>query len=199
MNDSLSLEDRRALLELARSAIGAKLSGTPFDDMATTRLVKMSVMLSEPRGCFVTIHKRHRLRGCIGNIRPVFALATAVVRNARSAAFEDPRFPPLTVQEFSTIDLEISVLSIPQEIKFNDADDLKKKIQAGIHGVVISKGSNTATYLPQVWEQLPDKEAFLSQLCIKAGLLPGQWQHPETTIEVYTAEFFGETQFSIVS
>ncbi|MBW2100218.1 MAG: AmmeMemoRadiSam system protein A, partial [Deltaproteobacteria bacterium] len=148
--------------------------------------------LMEHRGCFVTLHKNCELRGCIGNIEPISSLAEGVKQNAINAAFKDPRFPPLKKDELPDVTIEISVLTIPRVIDFEDGEDLKRKLQPGIHGVILSKGFCCATFLPQVWEQLPDKEIFLEHLCQKGGLGKKSWQNTETTVKVYEAECFSE-------
>jgi AmmeMemoRadiSam system protein A len=151
--------------------------------------------LFEERGCFVTLHKKGRLRGCIGSIEPVSKLWTCIEENAENAAFHDPRFPALKNEELSEIDIEISVLTVPKEIYFKDGEDLKRQLIPLSHGVILQKGARRATFLPQVWKQLPEKEGFLERLCLKAGLPSNAWQEPETQVKVYQAEVFGELDF----
>jgi AmmeMemoRadiSam system protein A len=112
--------------------------------------------------------------------------------NARNSAFRDPRFPPLEADELPAVDIEISVLSVPIVLQYDDADDLLKKLQPGIHGVIISKAWHSATFLPQVWEQLPDTKSFLEHLCLKAGLEKNSWKTGDLTVKVYTVEYFSE-------
>jgi AmmeMemoRadiSam system protein A len=125
-----------------------------------------STILKEDRGCFVTLHKYGQLRGCIGTIEPVCLLAECVEENARNAAFKDPRFPRLSAEELPDIDIEISVLSVPERLDFKDGNDLKRQLRPNVNGVILSHGMRRSTFLPQVWEQLPDKELFLEQLCL---------------------------------
>lgn len=190
MKGTISSEDRAALLKLARSAIEAKLA----DGAAVQRPSAPSPVMGELRGCFVTLHKGGRLRGCIGNIEPAHPLVEGVERNARNAAFHDPRFKPLSAGECKDIDIEISVLTVPETIDFTDGEDLKSKLLPRVHGVILSRGTQRATFLPQVWEQLPDKEQFLQRLCLKGGMPAQAWQDPQTKVQVYRAEVFGEKE-----
>jgi AmmeMemoRadiSam system protein A len=185
---NLTDEDRNCLLKLARSAIAAEL----IDGFEVRRPARPSGALEEKSGCFVTLHKDDRLRGCIGTIEAARSLLSAVEENARNAAFRDPRFPPLTADELPAVDIEISVLSVPQELAYGGADDLLEKLQAGTHGVIISSGWHSATFLPQVWDQLPVKTSFLEQLCLKAGLDKNCWKTGATSVKVYTVEHFSE-------
>lgn len=185
---NLTPEDRKALVTLARSAITAELD----DSAVVQRPQILSEALEEKRGCFVTLHKKDKLRGCIGTIEPVRPLVDNVEENARHAAFKDPRFPALTADELPEIDLEVSVLTIPEILAYKDPFDLKQKLIPGSHGVIISKGWHSATFLPQVWEQLPDPQTFLSHLCRKAGMDTNCWQHEDVIVKVYRAEYFSE-------
>ncbi len=188
MKESLSAEDRKALLDLARSAIEARLvkGGTVKRPQST------SLALTRDGGCFVTLHKHGQLRGCIGSLEPVSSIIECVETNAKNAAFQDPRFPPLGPEELSEIDIEVSILSVPQEVRFKDGEDLKRQLEPLVHGVILSQGYHRSTFLPQVWKQLPDKDKFLEHLCLKGGMSPTAWQNPETKVEVYKAEVFGE-------
>ena len=191
MKERVSAQDRKALLRLARSAIEARLvKGAELEKPS-----QVSPVLNELGGCFVTLHKHGQLRGCIGTIEPVCTLLECVEKNAQSAAFGDPRFPSLSVEELKEIDIEISILSVPEPLSFKDGDDLKRKLKPNVHGVILCRGINRSTFLPQVWEQLPDKEEFLEHLCLKGGMSSKAWQDTETKVEVYEAEVFGENDF----
>ena len=185
---TLSDDDRNCLLKVARSAITAELVG----GAEVIRPAKPSTALQEKCGCFVTLHKNKALRGCIGTIEAAHSLLAGVEDNARNSAFRDPRFSPLEADELPAVDIEISVLSVPIALKYDDADDLLKKLQPGIHGVIISKAWHTATFLPQVWKQLPDTISFLEHLCLKAGLEKNSWKTGDLTVKVYTVEYFSE-------
>ncbi len=189
MKETLSAQDRGCLLRLARTAIEARL----LEGAKVERPTGTSSVLNEVRGCFVTVHKRGQLRGCIGTIEPTCSLLECVEKNAKNAAFGDPRFPPLGADELQEIDIEISVLSVPEAVRFSDGEDLKRKLEPNVHGVILSRGMNRSTFLPQVWKQLPDKEKFLEHLCLKGGMPAKAWQEPETRVEVYEAEVFGES------
>jgi hypothetical protein len=191
MKERLSTKDRKALLRLARSAIEARL----VKGAKVERPHQVSSVLNELRGCFVTLHKHGQLRGCIGTIEPIYPLLECVEKNAQSAAFDDLRFSRLSADELKEIDVEVSVLSVPEALSFKDGEDLKRKLKPNVHGVILSRGAHRSTFLPQVWKQLPAKEQFLEQLCLKGGMSPKAWQDPETKVEVYEAEVFGENDF----
>ncbi|MFC1810145.1 AmmeMemoRadiSam system protein A [Patescibacteria group bacterium] len=166
------------LKELAHNTIAAELD---IEELKDWRFHESE--FKEKRGVFVTLEIEGNLRGCIGNIEPVYPLWEAVQRNAHEAAFGDPRFPSLTVDEFEDIDIEISVLTLPEKSTVD-------KIRPGMDGVVIQQGVYKATYLPQVWEDIPDKEQFLSSLCMKAGLGPDTWKNEEIEVFTYQVEKF---------
>lgn len=178
---------KKYLLALARSTIAAQLKLDNENPGICDDLI-----LKEERGVFVTLHINGLLRGCIGNIMPVYKLEEAVKNNAVSAAFHDPRFLPLSPAEFKEIDLEISVLTVPKKINYQNTDDLLAKLEPLKHGVILKHGYNEATYLPQVWEDLRDKEIFLSSLCNKAGLNGSTWKSGRMEVSVYEAEIFRE-------
>jgi len=119
-------------------------------------------------------------------------LIEGIKENSINAAFKDPRFHPLTKEEFDRIEIEISILTPPQELSYTDADDLLKKLRPGIDGVIIKKGFYEATFLPQVWDQLSEKEEFLSHLCLKAGLSPDSWKKEKLHVSTYQVQAFEE-------
>ena len=162
---------KEVLLKLARAAIaeGVGLSYT----LDLQELIDQNPWLKEDGACFVTltIGEHEMLRGCIGSIvahRPLFE---DLIHNAKSAALNDPRFPSLSQEEFDQITVEVSILTSPQEVVYGSIDELKSKIRTGIDGVILKHdAAHQATYLPQVWEQLPDFEGFFMNLCMKAGM-----------------------------
>lgn len=185
----LSHKDQVFLLQLARSVIEGKLR----DGRPPRPPTDLSPALSEKRGCFVTLHAGKALRGCIGTIEPVQPLVEAVVENAMNAAFQDPRFTPLRENEVSQIELEISVLTVPETLSFSDGEALLSLLKPGAHGVILEKGWHRSTFLPQVWEQLPDPQQFLSHLCRKAGLSGECWRLSDITVKTYEAFYFSES------
>ncbi len=189
---SLTDADKDALLRIARSTIAAKLTG----QQAAWRPDEPSPTLLEKRGCFVTLHLNGALRGCIGTIEPASPLMEGVAENALNAAFRDPRFPPLTENEADRAQIEISALTVPAPLAFTDPEDLKNRLIPGKHGVILSKGWHRSTFLPQVWEQLPDPEVFLSHLCRKAGMGADCWRDPDIGVMVYAALYFSESESS---
>lgn len=184
----LTVSDQAFLLSLARHHITATLKDGPDIE----RPASLSPAVFEKRGCFVTLHQNRELRGCIGTIEPCQTLIDNIRENAAHAAFRDPRFSPVTLEELDTIDIEISVLTVPRVLTFQDGEDLKRQLKTGIHGVIISRGCQRSTFLPQVWEQLHDKELFLSSLCRKGGMGSDSWESTDTRVEVYTASYFSE-------
>ena len=150
--------------------------------------------LKEKRACFVTLTIEGDLRGCIGHILPQEALYKAVIDNARSAALHDPRFRPVGPSELARIHVEISVLTVPAPLKFRSPEELLAKLRPHVDGVVLQVGRGQATYLPQVWEQLPEKESFMSHLAEKAGLAADAWRSPAATVLVYQVEAFEEAK-----
>ena len=184
---TISLEDKRYLLQLARTVIldrlGEKTSPLP---------ARSSPVFMEKRGCFVTLHSNGQLRGCIGIIEPIKSLIDGVKENAVHAGFQDPRFSPVTLKEMEKITIEISILTKPVPLHFENTDDLKKLLKPDVHGVILSRNYCRATFLPQVWKQLPGTEDFLGNLCQKAGLEKTCWKDTKTTVEVYEVYVFSE-------
>jgi AmmeMemoRadiSam system protein A len=183
---ALSRTEKARLLHLARSAIV-----TWLDTGASPPLpADLAPIMLQKRGCFVTLHKHGALRGCIGTLEPVKALGACVVENAINAAFRDPRFTPLESSELPAVEIEISVLTPPRKLHFQDPEGLKKQLEPGKHGVILSQEGARATFLPQVWQQLPDVEAFLTHLCQKGGMPGACWKDPNTRVSVYEVEYF---------
>ena len=184
----ISTDDKRYLLQLARTVILDHLGEKPSAPLPA----RSTPEFMEKRGCFVTLHANGRLRGCIGIIEPIKSLIAAVKENAVHAGFHDPRFSPVTLQEMKHITIEISILTKPAPLNFQNADDLKKQLKPGVHGVILTHGCHRATFLPQVWEQLPRTEDFLGHLCQKAGVEKTCWKDTKTAVEVYEVSIFSE-------
>jgi uncharacterized protein len=142
--------------------------------------IRKEPLLGDEGASFVTLHKDGALRGCIGSIIAHRSLFDDIVSNTLSAALHDPRFPPLRQEELSSLDVEVSVLTPPEEINYNDYEDLCKKIVVGKDGLILQHGGYQGTFLPQVWEQLPNVYEFLEQLSYKAGSSPDIYAlHPK--------------------
>ncbi|MBN2768575.1 MAG: AmmeMemoRadiSam system protein A [Campylobacterales bacterium] len=178
------LMDKSILLNLARNAISDVLYGTHSVD---NKLKEKYGELQELRATFVTLNLSGNLRGCIGSLVARRSLFDDIVENAKAAAFSDPRFLPLSVEEFKNIEIEISLLTPPKALQYSDRGDLKNKLRVGIDGIILKSDGYQATFLPSVWEQLPTFELFFAHLCAKAGLEQDCLQrHPD--IYVYQAK-----------
>ena len=186
---SYSPEERQFLLDLARKSLveAARRRNPPNIDAA-----EVPVKLKQDRACFVTLTIDGNLRGCIGHILPQEPLYRAVIDNAQSAALHDTRFRPVSPEELDRIHIEISVLTVPAPLKYASPEDLLAKLRVGVDGVVLRVGRAQSTYLPQVWEKIRDKEAFMSTLAEKAGLAPSAWRDPRAAVLTYQVEAFEE-------
>ena len=174
-----SQQERELLLRLAHRSIDLALEGRSVDLTAPT------AHLAEPRGAFTTLHLEGELRGCIGYVLPTQSLYATVAEAARAAALDDPRFPPVTPLEAAHLKVEISVLSPLQPIR-------PEEVIVDQHGLVVTQGNRRGLLLPQVpteWKW--DRETFLAQTCLKAGLPADAWQHG-AQLQAFTAEVFGE-------
>ena len=181
-----STTERAALLGVALASIKSGLQ--------TGRALKPDAgnyppALTETRASFVTLNHDNTLRGCIGSLEPCTSLVSSVADNAYAAAFRDPRFPVLTLPELSGLTIQLSVLSPLQAVAYDSEADLLRQLQAGIDGWVIQEKGSRGTFLPSVWETLPDPRLFLEHLKQKAGLATDYWSD---TIEVwrYSTESF---------
>ena len=180
----LTNDEKRTLLSLARRAIDAYLAGGK-----SVALPPGKGELGQVCGAFVTLHKRGQLRGCIGNMIGRGPLVETVRDMAIAAATQDPRFPAVGSDELKDIDIEISVLSPMRQIK--DVGEIK----VGTHGLLMRRGIYQGVLLPQVATEYGwDRETFLRHTCLKAGLPTEAWKDPETTIEIFSAEVFGEKE-----
>jgi len=182
MEHQLTVDEKRVLLALARDTITQYVT-----ERKRPPLPEADGILGEPCGAFVTIHKRGRLRGCIGNMIGRGPLVELIQEMAIASATQDPRFHPLSREELSEIDIEISVLSPMRKI--TDVNE----IEVGKHGILMSRGMFQGVLLPQVATEYGwDRETFLMHTCLKAGLPEDAWKDPETNIEIFSAQVFGE-------
>lgn len=184
----LTKEEGEYLISLARKTIESKLFNRDLPEDKNNLTEKYL----EKRGTFVTLTMNNNLRGCIGHIIPQESLIEGIRINALNAAFEDPRFPPLSKNEWSNVKVEISILTEPEFLEYSDANDLLGKLRPGIDGVILKKGYAQSTFLPQVWEQLPDKRDFLTHLCMKAGMSGSEWKKGDLTVYTYQVQAFEE-------
>ncbi|WP_340122824.1 AmmeMemoRadiSam system protein A [Methylobacter svalbardensis] len=208
---SLNKDNRQRLLDLAKNSIRQGLQ--------TGRPIKIDLTdypreLTEPRATFVTLEINHQLRGCIGMLEAVRPLAEDIAENAYSAAFKDPRFPPLTAEELDNLDIHLSILTPAEPVTFGSEQDLLAQLRPGIDGLILEepeiydvankreqlppridgltleRGRRRGTFLPSVWEQLPEPEQFLRHLKQKAGL-PADYWSKNIRIYRYQAEIIG--------
>jgi len=175
-------EDRQALLQIARQSIEAGLAGKRHEPEPAD----FSADLQREGASFVTLNKDGALRGCIGTLEAYRPLVMDVAANAYAAAFRDPRFPGLRPAEFELIEYHISVLTAPEPMQVESEQDLLAQLRPQVDGLVIEEGYRRGTFLPSVWEQLPDPREFLSHLKRKAGLPPNYWSD-QIRISRYTS------------
>ncbi|RMG32974.1 MAG: AmmeMemoRadiSam system protein A [Planctomycetota bacterium] len=183
-----SAEERRELLGVARASIENGLrTGMPL--VVDPR--RFSALLQSPGASFVTLRIGGRLRGCIGSVEAVRPLVHDVAVNAFNAAFRDPRFPPLTPDEYPLLDVHISVLSPVEPLPVRSEQELLQVIRPGIDGLILQYGPHRGLLLPAVWEELPDPQTFVRHVKLKAGL-PADFWAPGIQAFRFTTESFGE-------
>jgi len=182
----MNIEDKTSLLKLARDSIKSYFSKLEVD-------ISKVEKFSEKQGVFVTLEKNNELRGCIGYPEPVLSLYKAIIEAAHSAAFSDPRFKPLEESEINELQIEISVLTIPKEIRVKKPEEYLKKIKIGEDGLIIRSRYGSGLLLPQVFvEYKCNVEQALQMLCQKAGLPLGAWKDLDNFIYKFQAEIFNE-------
>jgi AmmeMemoRadiSam system protein A len=190
MNNKLSDDEKQTLLRLARQALedGVRRKPVPPLDPDT-----LTPTLRAEGAAFVTLTVHGNLRGCIGALEPYQPLADDVRDHAVAAALEDHRFPQVQEKELANIEIEVSRLTIPVPLEYVDADDLLIKLHPGVDGVILKDEFRRATFLPQVWEKIPDPADFLSNLCYKMGAAPGTWKQKHLDVLIYQVEEFHES------
>lgn len=186
--NELSLQQQQELLRVARESIQ---HGLEHRHAINVDADAYDEQLQHHGGSFVTLNKNGALRGCIGTLQPYQPLLNDVAEHARAAAFSDPRFPPLSVDEFADIVISVSVLGKPSAINFSDEEDLISQLRPLEDGLIFEEGGNRGTFLPSVWESLPEPRQFLQQLKRKAGLPVDYWSD-NLKISRYTTQSFSE-------
>jgi AmmeMemoRadiSam system protein A len=185
----LSPEVCDQLLKLARQALDMSVRGKPLPELD---LEALPPKLRQEGATFVTLTKYDRLRGCIGTLEAYRPLAEDVRQHAIAAAFNDYRFPNVTPDELAEIDIEVSCLTEPKPLEYDGEEELLGKLRPGVDGVVLRAGNRRSTFLPQVWEKLPDPTVFLNQLCMKMGMPPDFWRKGDLVVETYQVQEFRE-------
>ena len=190
MSDSLSLSEQRQLLHLARAALEAAVRD---ESPPLVNPADLSPALTRSGTCFVTLMNGAELRGCIGGLQAHQPLYQDVREHTAQSARSDYRFSPITAVEAPRIDIEISVLTEPQPLRYDSSDQLPHLLRPNVDGVILNQGFRRATFLPQVWERVPDPATFLSMLCEKMGAAPNLWRHTKLEVLTYQVEKFTES------
>jgi AmmeMemoRadiSam system protein A len=186
----LTPDEKLALLEIARQGLVAAVRGLPTAEVPVEGL---SPRLAAPGTSFVTLTRQGELRGCIGGLQARYPLAEDVRQHTIAAALKDYRFEPVQPYEIEEIEIEISVLNAPEPVITTPPEALPGRLRPSIDGVILVAGPYRATFLPQVWEKIPDPEQFLDTLCNKAGVPAHTWRRGGADIFTYQVESFNET------
>lgn len=189
MDILLTNDEKIILLRLARQALEYAVQGRTIKPLD---LKLFPPKLGEVGSSFVTLTKKGELRGCIGSLEPYLPLIDDVREHAVAAALQDYRFPPVESDELIMIRIEISRLTLPQPLVYDNSEDLLKKLRPGIDGVILKDRHHRATFLPQVWEKIPEPADFLDHLCHKMGAPPDLWRYKKLVVEIYQVEEFHE-------
>ena len=189
MDKNLTSEEKQSLLKLARASLEAGVRRKP---LPAIKAESLTPLLQAQGASFVTLTMSGNLRGCIGALEPYQPLAEDVREHAVAAALEDYRFPPVQEDELPKIAIEISRLTLPVVLEYATPDDLISKLRPGVDGVILRDGFRRATFLPQVWEKIPDKAEFLANLCYKMGAPPDTWKRKHLEVLIYQVEEFHE-------
>jgi len=189
MDEQLTPEEKQTLLRLARQALETGVRGEPLpplDEASLTPALRLQ------GASFVTLTVHGNLRGCIGALEPYQPLVEDVREHAVAAALEDYRFPTVQASELAGIEIEVSRLTVPEPLEYTNADDLLARLRPGVDGVILRDTFHRATFLPQVWEKIPDPAEFLANLCYKMGAAPDTWRRKHLEVLVYQVEEFHE-------
>ena len=187
--EKLTDQDRQILLRLARQSIELAVKQLPAIEL---NLAEYSDPLRANGASFVTLTEDGDLRGCIGALEPYQPLVQDVCEHAVSAAMEDYRFRPVRLSEVPLLHIEISRLTLPDRLVYSTPEQLLSMLRPGIDGVIIRDGLRRATFLPQVWEKMPDKAQFMTHLCLKMGGPGNLWQYKPLQVFTYQVEEFQE-------
>ena len=189
MTDHLDPVEQSILLEIARESLTQSVLGNALPNLDLKALPKA---LQSDGAAFVTLTEAGNLRGCIGALEAYQPLAQDVQEHAMAAALQDYRFPQVRPDELDQISIEVSVLTPKNPLEYEDSQDLIKKLRPGVDGVVLQDGFRKATFLPQVWDQIPEPEQFLAHLCQKMGASPDLWRKKHLTVFTYQVQEFQE-------
>jgi len=193
MPGSMTPAEKQTLLRLARQGLEAAARKQTAPAPAAETLTPA---LERPGCSFVTLTEQGELRGCTGGLVAEEPLWRDVQHRAGQAALHDYRFIPVQPDELALIDIEVSVLTEPAPLDYASADDLLRRLRPGVDGVVLRQGGQRATFLPQVWETVPEPEQFLSLLCEKLGAAPNAWRRAHLDVETYQVIEFHESEFA---
>lgn len=189
MENLLQENERQLLLGIARQAIDEAVCGRKVRKLDLTVL---PTRLQQTEATFVTLTRRGLLRGCMGALEARVPLARDVQNHAVAAALEDPRFPQVQPAELAEIHIEISRLTAPEPLAYDSPDQLLRLLKPGVDGVILKSGHRRATFLPQVWEKIPQPEEFLEHLCLKLGTTADFWRLNNPEVYTYQVEEFQE-------
>ena len=189
MQDKLTSEEQKILLRLAREAMERGVKGEELPSLDSSSL---PLPLQEAGSSFITLTAHGQLRGCIGSLEPYESLAEDVREHAVAAALKDPRFPAVREDELNGIQIEVSRLTRPIPLQYKDAEDLLSKLHPFVDGVILRDAFRRATFLPQVWEKIPDPAEFMNNLCYKMGVQHDLWRSEHLEVLTYQVEEFHE-------
>ena len=189
MSEHLTDDEKKTLLRLAREALERGVHRQPLPRLDQASLTPV---LRARGASFVTLTEHGQLRGCIGALEPYQPLVDDVREHAIDAALQDYRFPPVQPDELPKIEIEVSRLTVPIPLDYASPEDLLARLHPGLDGVILRDGSRRATFLPQVWEKIPDKADFLSQLCAKMSAPHDLWRRKHIEVLIYQVEEFHE-------
>jgi AmmeMemoRadiSam system protein A len=189
MPDCLLEDEKKLLLKIARQALTQAVNHLPFEPISLDGLTEN---LKLDGASFVTLTEGGELRGCVGALEPYQSLIEDVIEHAVAAGLDDPRFPSVRSEELPYIQIEISRLTLPQPVQYTQPEDLAILLRPNVDGLILRDGFRRATFLPQVWEKLPDAEDFLNHLCRKMGAPADLWRRRVLQALVYQVEEFHE-------